>query len=118
MYGVRHIPRVRFAVLALAAAATLLSAAAGGLGEAVAASRQAAMAIDANTGDVLYAQSADEPRHPASLTKMMTLYIAFGEIEAGRLTYDSRINISERAAAVAPPNSNWSPAPASRSSTR
>ncbi len=64
--------------------------------------RHATMAIDANTGDVLHAQSADEPRYPASLTKMMTLYVTFGEIEAGRLTTDSRIRISEAAASVAP----------------
>ena len=75
------------------------------------------MAIDANTGEVLHAQSADEPRYPASLTKMMTLYIAFGEIEAGRLSYDSRIRISEAPQRCRPPSSIWSPAPTSRSST-
>jgi D-alanyl-D-alanine carboxypeptidase len=69
---------------------------------AVAVRRDAALAIDANTGEVLYSQAADEPRYPASLTKMMTLYIAFSEIEAGRLSYDTHIKISETAASVAP----------------
>ncbi len=60
------------------------------------------MVLDANTGKVLHAQAADEPRYPASLTKMMTLYMLFGEIEAGRLSYDSKIKISERANGMAP----------------
>jgi len=60
------------------------------------------MIIDANTGKVLYAQFADAPRHPASLTKMMTLYLLFNEIEQGRLSPTSKIPISERAASVAP----------------
>ncbi len=67
-----------------------------------AARRDAAMAIDGNTGEVLYAQAADEPRYPASLTKLMTLYIVFSEIEARRLSYSTRIKISETAASVAP----------------
>lgn len=64
--------------------------------------KQASIVVDANTGKVLHAQSADEPRFPASLTKMMTLYILFGEIEQGRLTYDSRITFTEKATKVAP----------------
>lgn len=64
--------------------------------------KQASFIIDANTGRVLHAQSADELRFPASLTKMMTLYILFGEIEQGRLAYDSKIVFSERATSVAP----------------
>ncbi len=64
--------------------------------------KQASIVVDANTGKVLHAQSADEPRFPASLTKMMTLYILFDEIERGRLTYDSRITFTERATRVAP----------------
>jgi len=64
--------------------------------------KQASIVVDANTGKVLHAQSADEPRFPASLTKMMTLYILFGEIEQGRLTYDSRITFTEKATQVAP----------------
>ncbi len=68
----------------------------------VAGPRDATMVLDANTGRVLHERDADEPRHPASLTKMMTLYVVFGEIEAGRMSYASKIKISEHAAAQAP----------------
>src|SRR5688572_22733356 len=64
--------------------------------------KQAAMVLDANTGKVLHEQFADAPRYPASLTKMMTLYLVFGEIEAGRLSYDTKITVSERANGMAP----------------
>jgi D-alanyl-D-alanine carboxypeptidase len=64
--------------------------------------RGAAMVIDGNSGDVLYEQFADAPRHPASLTKIMTIFLAFREIEKGRLTFSTPIKISERAAGVAP----------------
>ncbi len=69
---------------------------------AYAEARHAAMVIDANTGQVLHAQAADDPRYPASLTKMMTLYMAFELIDAGRLTYSSKIKISQEAASAAP----------------
>lgn len=71
-------------------------------GMAEAAGRRAAMAIDANTGRVLYAQGADEVRYPASLTKLMTLYLVFEQIEAGRLSPRTRIKISENAAGTPP----------------
>jgi D-alanyl-D-alanine carboxypeptidase len=64
--------------------------------------RHAAMIVDANTGAVLYEQFADSPRHPASLTKMMTLYLVFDEIEQGRLSYATKIAVSAKAASVAP----------------
>ena len=69
---------------------------------AYAESKQAAMVLDANTGRVLHEQFADQPRKPASLTKMMTLYMAFSEIEAGRLSYSTKIPVSARAASMAP----------------
>ena len=46
----------------------------------------AALVMDARTGEVLHARSADRRLAPASLTKMMTLYLAFVEIEAGRMS--------------------------------
>ena len=52
-------------------------------GGAAAASRHATMAIDANTGETLHAESGDELRHLASLTKMMTIYMVFEQLEAG-----------------------------------
>lgn len=66
------------------------------------AEKHATMAIDANTGKVLYNSSGDELRHPASLTKMMTLYMAFELIEAGKLSYDTKIEFSSRAASQPP----------------
>src|ERR1700674_1561865 len=68
---------------------------------AQAAGKSAVLVIDANTGRVLHASAADELRHPASLAKMMTLYMAFELIEQGRLSYQTKINISANAAAAA-----------------
>lgn len=53
--------------------------------------------MDARTGEVLYARSADRQLAPASLTKMMTLYLAFVEVEAGRMSLDQMITISANA---------------------
>src|SRR3954469_4498566 len=58
--------------------------------------------VDANSGDVLHATNADSLRHPASLTKIMTLYLLFEQLEAGKLRLDSRLEVSEHAAAQAP----------------
>lgn len=66
------------------------------------AARHAAMVIDANTGKVLYQNEADAPRRPASLTKMMTLYLVFEEMRRGRLSYETRIRMTEAGASVAP----------------
>ncbi len=62
----------------------------------------AALVMDARTGEVLHARNADARLHPASLTKMMTLYIVFAEIKAGRLSLDQMITISRNAAAEPP----------------
>ncbi|WP_243695744.1 D-alanyl-D-alanine carboxypeptidase family protein [Rhodovulum marinum] len=63
---------------------------------------QAAMVIDARTGEVLHARNADTRLHPASLTKMMTLYIAFEAIEHGEISLDSLVTISKKAASEPP----------------
>ena len=60
------------------------------------------MILDANTGAVLHADDADELRHPASLTKMMTLYLTFETILTGRLSMSDKIKISQEAASQAP----------------
>ena len=62
----------------------------------------AALVIDAETGQVLHAESADTRNYPASLTKMMTLYMAFDALKAGKLTLDRRLPVSKRAASMAP----------------
>ncbi len=64
--------------------------------------RYADFVVDARTGRVLHATNADQLRHPASLTKMMTLYLLFDEIEHGRLTMESRLTVSAHAAAQSP----------------
>lgn len=67
-----------------------------------AASKSAAMVLDANTGKVLYARNGDALRYPASLTKMMTLYMVFDELEAGRLTLKTPITMTTSAAKKPP----------------
>ena len=62
----------------------------------------AGIAVDAKTGQVLYQDHANDLRYPASLTKVMTLYILFQEMEAGRLSLDSKLSVSAHAAAAVP----------------
>lgn len=69
---------------------------------AVLAAPYAAMVMDARTGEVLHARNADTRLHPASLTKMMTLYVAFEAIRRGELTLETKIKISRKAAAEQP----------------
>jgi D-alanyl-D-alanine carboxypeptidase len=58
----------------------------------------AAIVIDDKSGQVLHEDHADEPRHPASLTKIMTLYLLFEQIEAGTFKLDTQLPISTQAA--------------------
>jgi D-alanyl-D-alanine carboxypeptidase len=62
----------------------------------------AAIVVDDNTGQAIYEVNADEPRHPASLTKIMTLYMLFEQLEAGKLKLDSQLPVSAHAAGQAP----------------
>lgn len=62
----------------------------------------AAMVIDARNGKVLHSRNADTRLHPASLTKMMTLYIAFQAVENGEIGLDDYVTISKKAAAEPP----------------
>ncbi len=65
-------------------------------------SKYAGIVIDAKTGKTLYASSADSLRYPASLTKMMTLYMMFEAMDNGRLSKKTRIKVSKNAAAEQP----------------
>ena len=88
--------RGRHAVAAFVVVLASLILAGGGT------ARAASLVIDLETGQVL---SADAPNHlwyPASLTKMMTVYVALSEIEAGRLSFDDKIKISAYAAGQSP----------------
>ena len=56
-----------------------------------------AFMVDPQTSTVLLFKDADKPMHPSSMAKLMTIYIAFEEINAGRLKLDTRFRVSERA---------------------
>ncbi len=66
------------------------------------AAQYAAFVMDARTGETLYAKNAEMALPPASLTKMMTLYLTFQDIESGRVSLDTLITVSENAANQSP----------------
>ena len=86
----------------LAALAVLLALIALAAPASAAADKYAAMVFDANSGRVLFARNAEAPRYPASLTKMMTLYLLFEELDAKRLTLKSPLSVSANAARQPP----------------
>ena len=65
-------------------------------------SKYAAIVVDANTGKTLFSSSADAARYPASLTKMMTLYLTFEALQSGKLKTSSKITFSKNAAGEPP----------------
>lgn len=64
--------------------------------------KYAAFVADADTGEVLYSRQADTQRFPASITKVMTLYIVFEQLAAGTIKLDDRVVISRYAAGQRP----------------
>ena len=62
----------------------------------------AAMVMDARSGEVLHSRNADTRLHPASLTKMMTLYVAFEAVRLGEVSMDTKFKVSRKAAAEQP----------------
>ena len=62
----------------------------------------AAIVVDGNSGRTLYARDENDLRFPASITKVMTLYLLFEQLEKGRLRLDSEIRVSAHAAAQKP----------------
>jgi D-alanyl-D-alanine carboxypeptidase len=64
--------------------------------------RYAAIVVDAETGEVLFARHADSRRYPASITKIMTLYLAFEALTEGKVKLDDVITVSPRAASQPP----------------
>lgn len=62
----------------------------------------AAMVMDARNGQIYYAENADMPLHPASLTKMMTLYVVFEAVKRDEISMDSEITVSRNAANEVP----------------
>jgi D-alanyl-D-alanine carboxypeptidase (penicillin-binding protein 5/6) len=65
-------------------------------------SKYAAIVVDAKSGEVLYAKNADAARYPASVTKVMTLYLAFEALASGKLELEDRVVFSPRASAQSP----------------
>ena len=61
-----------------------------------------AIVLDANTGRELYGVNEDAPRHPASITKVMTLYLLFEQLDKGRIALDSPLQVSAHAAGQSP----------------
>jgi D-alanyl-D-alanine carboxypeptidase len=64
--------------------------------------RFAAVVVDAKSGNVVFSRNADATRFPASLTKIMTLYLLFEDMKAGRVTRDTRFPVSAHAAGRPP----------------
>ncbi|WP_274424161.1 D-alanyl-D-alanine carboxypeptidase [Chelativorans sp. YIM 93263] len=91
----RQFPKSFIAAFALVAFALAASPAAAN-------EKYAGFVIDARNGNVLYEDRADAPRYPASLTKMMTLYMIFEALEQGRVSKNTRITFSRNASAEPP----------------
>ena len=66
------------------------------------AANTSSIVIDAQSGNVLYSDNANELRYPASLTKLMTLYIAFNALETGKLKFTDQLKVSTTAASRSP----------------
>ena len=87
----------RSIVIALAICIVCLASAAE-----AAAPKTASLVMDARTGRVIYARNADAKRYPASLTKIMTLYMVFNALDRKRLKLNTKMRVSKRAAAQPP----------------
>ena len=97
--------RLRFARPAIltAAAICLAFAPIGSMDKAnAAANKYAAYVIDVKSGKVLFSRNGTSLRYPASLTKMMTLYMVFERLESGKLSLNSRFKVSKYAASRPP----------------
>ena len=91
---------VRFAGLMFAAALVALPG--RGAEAQIGSARYSAIVMEARTGTVLIDAGADEPRFPASLTKMMTVYMAFEALRDGKTQLNSRVVMSDHAASRPP----------------
>lgn len=92
---------VRRGFLALIALALLTAAPSAPVAQAPNV-KYAAIVVDATTGEVLFARHADSRRYPASITKVMTLYLAFEALAEGRVKLDDVLTVSPRAASQPP----------------
>jgi D-alanyl-D-alanine carboxypeptidase len=92
---------LRLATLACLAS-TLAAALPGAARAQIGSNRYSSIIVDAATGNVLEAVNADAPRHPASLAKLMTLYMAFEALRDRRIGSDELVPVSARAASMEP----------------
>lgn len=92
----------RSLLLAVGLACAFVTVQPGSLSAKSKAAKYASIAYDANTGSTLFETFGSARRYPASLTKIMTLYITFELIEQGRMSYDTLIPISAQAASQPP----------------
>lgn len=74
----------------------------GAVSDAHANAKYAGIVVDVKSGKTLYADNADRLRYPASLTKIMTLYMLFGQLESGKVSLNTRLRVSKRAAGMQP----------------
>jgi D-alanyl-D-alanine carboxypeptidase len=105
----------RFGLAAVASTGIFLASATAGEATAkrapasVYAPPYAAMVVDAKTGRILHAENPDALRHPASVTKVMTLYLLFEQMNRGRMSLDTELKVSAFAAHQAPSKLALSP---------
>jgi D-alanyl-D-alanine carboxypeptidase len=88
---------VQFTVLVFSSLVLL-----GTLNPAAAKPQFSAIAVDARTGKILFGSAIDGQRHPASLTKVMTLYVLFEDLKSGSIKLTSDLKVSQRAASMQP----------------
>lgn len=104
MAGTEHPGRkfiIRLSALAVSAAALATALTAQAWAQ-IGSERYSSIVVDAATGNVLEAANPDAPRHPASLAKLMTLYVVFEALRDRRITTDDLVPISAHTAATAP----------------
>ena len=92
-----RVERARRGLLTMGMALLIAAVAALAPHPAAARNKYAAIIVDAESGAILHQRYANSTRHPASLTKMMTLYLTFDALEQGRLSLDQRLKVSRRA---------------------
>ncbi|MEX1250674.1 MAG: D-alanyl-D-alanine carboxypeptidase family protein [Hyphomonas sp.] len=74
------------------------------VGQAAEAEKYAALVMDSQTNEILHSRNADDARYPASLTKVMTLFLLFDAINAGEVSLNDKMTVSRNAAAQPPSN--------------
>ncbi|QFU15201.1 D-alanyl-D-alanine carboxypeptidase family protein [Microvirga thermotolerans] len=91
------------------ALAALVGGLMGGLMGAPALAGGPALVVEADTGRVLHAERATDPWYPASITKLMTTYVALDAVRSGRAKMDTLLTVSEQAAALPPSKMGFKP---------